>query len=307
MSVAAVVIGRNEGERLVRCLEALTKVVDHVIYVDSGSSDGSLEVAEKIGARTVSLDMDTPFTAARARNAGLMILAANPPEYVQLIDGDCEIDPHWVETAQTYMRDYPHIAAVAGRLREKHPEKNLWHRLADREWDTPIGETDAIGGIALARYDALKEVGGYRDSLIAGEEPEMCVRLREKGWKIWRLDAEMAQHDIAMSNASQWLRRCRRAGFAFAEVATLHRGSPFSIWQKEQRSILVWGALIPVLILFGTFLLSPYTFLLTLLYPLQALRLRARGIEFYEVLALIVAKFPQAVGVCKFWVKHLLG
>jgi glycosyltransferase involved in cell wall biosynthesis len=65
-----VAIGRNEGERLRRCLISAQGVYDHVVYVDSGSSDDSVALAESFGAVVVVLDTARPFTAARARNAG---------------------------------------------------------------------------------------------------------------------------------------------------------------------------------------------------------------------------------------------
>ena len=56
----------------------------------------------------------------------------------------------------------------------------------------------AFGGIVMLRAKAVEEVGGYREDLIAGEEPELSVRLRRTGWRIWRLDAEMTMHDAGM-------------------------------------------------------------------------------------------------------------
>lgn len=49
MIVDAIVIGRNEGQRLIDCLGSLLGQVRRVIYVDSGSSDGSVEAARARG------------------------------------------------------------------------------------------------------------------------------------------------------------------------------------------------------------------------------------------------------------------
>jgi glycosyltransferase involved in cell wall biosynthesis len=69
--IAAIAIGRNEGERLVRCFASLQGRVGLIVYVDSGSTDGSVAAAQDSGAEVVALDLSVPFTAARARNAGL--------------------------------------------------------------------------------------------------------------------------------------------------------------------------------------------------------------------------------------------
>ena len=68
--VGAVAIGRNEGERLRRCLTSLLQQIARVVYVDSGSRDDSVAVAQSLGVKVVVLDTSAPFSAARARNAG---------------------------------------------------------------------------------------------------------------------------------------------------------------------------------------------------------------------------------------------
>ena len=94
-----VVIGRNEGERLKRCLQSLPKSAP-VVYVDSGSTDGSDLWAREFGAELVRLDPATPFTAARARNAGFRRLTEITPHtsFVQFVDGDCELAGDWPTT-----------------------------------------------------------------------------------------------------------------------------------------------------------------------------------------------------------------
>ena len=78
--VGVVAIGRNEGERLRRCLQSLDPRAQPVVYVDSGSSDGSPKLARSMHVDGVDLDLDIPFTAARARNAGFEQLLKIAPE-----------------------------------------------------------------------------------------------------------------------------------------------------------------------------------------------------------------------------------
>ncbi|MGB0440619.1 MAG: glycosyltransferase family 2 protein, partial [Paracoccaceae bacterium] len=207
--VGAVVIGRNEGQRLIDCLTSMRGQVARIVYVDSGSTDGSQDAATALGAEVVGLDTSVPFTAARARNAGLDHLAAQGrvPGLVQFVDGDCVLDPEWITRAGAFLQDHPEVAVVCGRRRERFPEATVFNRLIDAEWDTPIGEAKACGGDALMRFDALRDAGGYDPGLIAGEEPELCVRLRAAGWKVWRLEAEMTLHDAAISRVGQWWSR----------------------------------------------------------------------------------------------------
>jgi len=218
-----VTIARNEGERLKTCLRSLAAAADpaRVIYVDSGSTDGSVEFAHSLGIFVLSLDPSATFTMARARNAGFRHLVEKCPEvrYIQFLDGDCELVPGWLDKAVAFLDTHPDAAVVCGRRRERHPEKSVFNRLCDTEWNTPCGEARACGGDALMRRSDLEKIGGYNEDLIAGEEPEMCLRLRKAGRKIFRIDCEMTLHDANILRFSQWWRRNLRGGYGAADVA----------------------------------------------------------------------------------------
>ncbi len=309
MTVAAIAIGRNEGERLVKCLASLTRACAPVIYVDSGSTDGSVEAARELGAEVVTLDLSIPFTAARARNAGLARLQEISPEgaFVQFIDGDCELREGWIDAALEALATSERIAVVCGRRRELFPEASRWNKLTDAEWDTPVGEAKACGGDALMCRAALRDVGGYRDDLIAGEEPEMCFRMRAKGWRIVRIDAEMTWHDAALTRMSQWWKRNKRAGHAFAESAALHGRSSERFRVTETRRSLIWGALIPGLAVLGAFVITPWMLLLMFAWPLQALRLWRRGMALDRAWFLTFGKMAEAQGVLSYFWGRLTG
>ncbi len=307
-----VVIGRNEGERLRLCLRSVQVHGVDVVYVDSGSTDGSVALAEAMGADVVRLDLSTPFTAARARNAGFARCRRLAPRatHVQFIDGDCEVAAGWLAAAGAFLDARPDVAVVCGRRRERHPERSIYNRLCDEEWDTPIGEALACGGDAMMRIEAFEAAGGYRDSLIAGEEPELCLRLRGQGWKIWRLEAEMTLHDAAITRLSQWWRRSERAGFAFAEGAFLHGAAPVRHWVRETRSAWWWAALVPASVAIGVVVLGPWALAGLLVYPLQLARLMVRDhgplpIRLARAAFLVLGKFAELQGQCRFHVRRL--
>lgn len=305
----AVLIGRNEGARLIACLEsAVASGLSPLVYVDSGSTDGSIDAARAAGAEVVLLDSDAPFTAARARNAGLARLAErpDPPEFVQFVDGDCALREGWIATATAFLTAHPEVAAVCGRRRERFPEASIYNALIDREWDAPTGEVRACGGDVLMRTAAIEAAGRYNPALIAGEEPELCVRLRRAGWTIWRLDAEMTWHDAAMTRFGQWWTRARRAGHAYAEGAAMHGAPPERHYVPQLRRALFWGLALPVAILLGL-LVTPWALALALLWPLKVLRLRARGHDSRHALFLTLGNFGEAAGVLTYWGKRLTG
>ena len=313
--IGIVAIGRNEGDRLVRCLESATKC-GVTIYVDSGSSDNSVRVARELGADVVELDMSIPFSAARARNAGFKHLGTVLPnaKYVQFVDGDCEIVEGWIDRAKQAFQSDERLGVVAGRRRERYPSRSLYNRLCDIEWNTPVGDARACGGDAMMRAEMLRDIGGYNPGVIAGEEPELCVRLRAAGWKVRRIDAEMTLHDADMTRFAQWWRRMRRSGFAYAQGVALHGQTPERHWVKEQRSICFWAFLLPLAAALVTSLSGKWGVLLLLAYVLPIYRsqryYRSRKFPridswfagFFDVLA----KFPQAFGVFQFhWNRFL--
>lgn len=314
--LGAIVIGRNEGERLKQCLTSLCKNIKHIVYVDSGSTDDSVELALSLNVEVVSLDLSQPFTAARARNAGLTVLVAKYPaiNYVQFVDGDCEVQPCWLDKGMEFLENHPDFAAVCGRRRERYPHSSIYNLLCDIEWDTPVGEAKACGGDALFRLTALQAVNGYRESLIAGEEPEMCFRMRQLGWKIMRLNVEMTLHDAAMTRLGQWWKRNQRAGHAFAESYAIHGQSSEKFRRSECKSILFWAAILPIGIL-GLSFWQPYSLLLLLIYPLQVIRLTIRYQSrfqnlkqpFWYALSNVVGKWPQLFGMLEFKKNSLRG
>lgn len=307
--LGVVAIGRNEGERLRRCLQSVLHLAPAIVYVDSDSSDGSASMAANLGADVVALDLSRPFTAARARNEGLRRLTERNPgiEWVQFVDGDCEVVAGWLEAAGDFLATHPTHAVVCGRRRERHPERSVYNRLCDEEWNTPVGDALACGGDAMMRIDALQQVGGYRESLIAGEEPELCVRLRQHGWRVHRLDHEMTLHDAAMTRFGQWWRRSVRGGHAFEEGAWLHGGTPERHWVGESRRAKLWGAYLPLVIVIALIALGPWAALLTLAYPLQWLRLCVRERSATKASFLMLGKFAEAWGALKFHLARLRG
>jgi len=309
--IGLVAIGRNEGERLRRCLESVVNQVEQVVYVDSGSTDQSVTLARSLGVDVVELDLSIPFTAARARNAGFARLLELSPQldYVQFVDGDCEIVGGWLERAQQELDTNSDVVVVCGRRRERFPEATLYNRLCDIEWDTPVGEAKACGGDAMMRIAAIQAVGGYNPTLIAGEEPELCVRLRQKGGKVMRIDAEMTLHDAQMARFGQWWKRSVRAGYAYAEGAALHGAPPERHWVKETRSIRLWGIIIPSLA--GLAALPTHGVSLLLLggYPLMTYRIYqyacGTGLSSADAWlfagSCMLAKLPQAQGQIRFY------
>jgi glycosyltransferase involved in cell wall biosynthesis len=254
-SLSIVVIGRNEGERLVRCLESLQNIQNldlqiDVIYVDSASTDASRERAAAMGAHVIAINAERP-TAAIGRNAGWQQAQS---EFVLFLDGDTILNPEFPRAALDYMSADESLAAVWGHRRETHPERSLYNRILDLDWIYPPGIAEFCGGDVLMRRRALVEAGGYDPALIAGEEPELCRRMRALGFRILHIDHPMTGHDLQMTRFNQYWKRATRAGHAYAEVSSRFRSSGDPFWSDVSRANLIRG-----LFWLGSFILAAVT------------------------------------------------
>lgn len=310
VKVGAVAIGRNEGERLVRCLLSLQQDDVRTVYVDSASSDGSPDVAEELGADVCALDLSRPFTAARARAEGLNRLLANAAElqYVQFVDGDCELEPSWIAISAAFLDSHPDYAAVCGRRRERFPDTSFYNSLADAEWNTPVGDAPACGGDALMRVAAYHAVGGFDPRMIAGEEPELCRRLTAAGWSIRRLDVPMTIHDAAMTRFGQWWNRAVRSGFGYIQAYWVTRGESASpLYCKELLRAIVWAGAVPLGAIAAAVALHP---LALLTWPVvataQFARVARREGPGRAALA-VVGKYAELLGAARFVVRAANG
>ncbi|MEQ8343187.1 MAG: glycosyltransferase [Marinovum algicola] len=313
-AVDLILIGRNEGDRLRRCLASAQGQARRMVYVDSGSSDGSVAAAEAAGAEVVHLDLSRPFTAARARHQGFLHLEATggAAEIVQFIDGDCAIAPGWIETARAALLAEPKRGLVTGWRREIAPGASIYNALAQVEWHRPAGEIRACGGDMMLRRTAYLEAGGFDARVIAAEDDELCCRLRKAGWQLLRIAEEMTQHDAAMTRFGAWWQRAVRTGHGFAQVGHLHP----DYFRRERMRSWLWGLLAPVLALVGLFAAPWLTALVLLAYVLSWLR-TARGLmrqeglpratALHHAVFLTLSKFPNLIGMLRFHLRRWMG
>ncbi len=251
--LSVVVIGRNEGDRLLRCLASVRALRLHgpveILYVDSASTDGSPQAAAATGATVLSLDPGAP-TAARGRNAGWRAAGADT---ILFLDGDTILHPDFVAAALASLLP-AEVAVVWGHRRELYPGHSVYNRVLDLDWMYAPGDTAFCGGDALFRRSALLAAGGFDETLIAGEEPELCRRLLARHYRILHVDLPMTGHDLAVLRFPQYWRRAVRAGHAYAQVADRFRTTSNPFWTDEvdrnrRRALVLLGLCVAALAL----------------------------------------------------------
>ncbi|KGJ06840.1 Glycosyltransferase, GT2 family [Paracoccus halophilus] len=301
-TLGAVVIGRNEGDRLKACLNSLVPLCARVVYVDSGSGDDSVAFARGLGVTVVELDTATPFTAARARNAGFQaLLAAGETDLVQFVDGDCTVLAGWLTAGTEALAADPGLGLVTGWRSEIHPMATVYNQMCQVEWRRPAGPITACGGDMMVRTEAFRQVGGFNPGVIAAEDDEFCLRLGEAGWKLIRLPVEMTRHDAAMTRFGQWWRRARRAGHGFAQLNRMHPPH----FRREKLRVWVYGLVLPLIFLLGLFTWAWISLAVLGLYALSWWKtwrgLAGQPMAARQAALLTLAKLPNLLGMLTYY------
>ncbi len=307
-TLGAVAIGRNEGERLKACLRSLVQVCDRVVYVDSGSQDDSVAFARSIGVDVVELDTSTPFTAARARNAGFEALLADEElDLVQFVDGDCKVQPGWLEAGMVALDLNPDLGLVTGWRSEIRPQDSVYNQMCDVEWHRPAGPIIACGGDMMVRVAAFQLTGGFDPTVIAAEDDEFCLRLAQAGWKLERLPVEMTLHDAAMTRFGQWWQRAKRAGHGFAQLGRMH--PPHFL--RERVRVWVYGLALPLIFVLGLFTWRWLSVAVLALYALSFWKtwrgLSGQPMAARQAALLTLAKFPNLLGMLTYHRRRRTG
>ena len=313
-SVGVVVIGRNESKRLLLCLQSIRSSGCPVVYVDSGSTDLSVSIAQPMVDIVHQLDPAKPFSAARARNEGVEQLCAlfKEVELIQFIDGDCVLSEGWLQAASASLQCLPERAVVTGHLLECNPHLSIYNKLCEMEWKSAPGDFKnfgALGGIFMVRANVFKALNGFNAKVIAGEDSEFGVRLSLLGHKITKIDHVMATHDANMTTFAQWWTRAVRAGHAIGQRAHLNGKTIVKDCVQERKSTLFWGILIPMLVLILLIPSQGYSLILLLAYVVLAFKifLFRRKQQDNNNDALIYAKFTvigkvaNGLGLLKFY------
>ncbi|MFL0810260.1 MAG: glycosyltransferase [Agarilytica sp.] len=310
--VGFIAIGRNEGERLQIALKAIKQHYSDspVVYVDSGSTDNSVEFAASIGVDVVELDMSIPFTAARARNAGFeqLLKQFSDLTYIQFLDGDCEVLSGWVEAGLQTLED-PKIGIASGRRAERYPDASIYNTLMDMEWNSPVGEIMGVPGDILIEVELFKKLEGFNPALIAGEDFDLCLRAKELGFITYRVDAPMSMHDANIMHFSQWYKRAKRGGHAWANLYHIHYHTAAHHFRRKIFGILFYALLLPFALIFFANVRPALAVVLIIGFLLMVSRSVVKRLLAGDAIKLAlgysalsyIAKFPELLGMYEYW------
>lgn len=318
--MVAVVIGRNEGPNLEISLRSVQAAGLPVIYSDSGSTDRSPDRVEELGIPVVRLEPNRPFTAGRGRNEGLDEALRRWPEatHVLFLDGDCVLEPCFPLAAAKTFGQNGACAIVTGHLAERHPEASIYNRLCAIEWRSPAGQIEnmnGLGGIMVAKISAFQAVGGFDLNAIAGEEPDLGVRLGNAGFPIIKINEPMATHDAQIMKFGQWWMRAVRGGHALAYRYARNGRTRYRDGRRELRSTMFWGLSLPIVILVLLWPSRGWSLVLLLGYALLGWRVYryylatglSRADAHLVTRFVLYSKFAEVIGVLRYCLNRSRG
>ena len=240
--VTFVVIGYNEAGTLGKCLQSVKmagrglSVPSEIIYVDGGSEDESIRIAQDADIDQV-LGGEQRRKAAENRNLGLSRAAGS---FIQFVDGDMELWPDWPAAALAFLEARRETAAVCGTIREAG--RGVFSQALEIDWRPCEGPVRHCGGAAMYRRDTLAQCGGFPEDLPYGEELYLCWRIRnELGMSIFQLGHTMVTHDLGYSSFGEHMRRLVRVGETYIEIAARCARTADRLWLREAVAHVVWA------------------------------------------------------------------
>ncbi|MEO7410924.1 MAG: glycosyltransferase family 2 protein, partial [Sphingomicrobium sp.] len=161
-------------------------------------------------------------------------------------------------------------------------------------------------GDALYRVVAYDEVGGFRADLLAGEEPELCTRLQDSGWEVWRIDSRMTEHDARMLRFGQWWRRSLRGGYGYAQVWDVTR----KLYGRQLASAVAWALVLPLAVFVAALIMGSSWVLagIPIAYAVQTVRIYrkiadGRPQRMFRAALTFLAKVPETLGALRYLLK----
>ncbi len=263
--VSVVVKALNEGRHIYRALasalDAVAEVGGEVILADSGSTDETIAQAARLPVRIVQL------ADPRERRCGIgpeLGWRHAQGEYVYLMDGDMVLEPGFLSPALAFLARHPEVAGVGGRVIERSlasiEYRERERRAREDETHRRPGPVDRLDGGGLYRRVAIAEVGHLSDrNLHSYEELDLALRLRARGWRLWRLPLDATTHTGHTEPALRLLWRRWRSGYAWGcgELLRAALGQPW--WRLLLRDLrelrlyqavwVWWAALAGLLVL----------------------------------------------------------
>jgi len=247
MTVSVILKTLNEEARIGAAIESVLAALDgiggEVIVADGGSRDRTLAIASSYPIQVVQLEPSIRPSCGIGPQLGFQY---SREPFICLMDGDMLLDPGFLPEALSYLSGNPRAAGVTGHVEEMNDTSLEYVRRGRRvSPENRIGVIDRMNGGGLYRRAAVEQAGYLSDRNLHGyEEFDLGLRLRARGWSLYRLDRRFVRHFGHAINAYALLLRRWKSGYlrGIGEVLRAALGQPQ--WQRlvaELPELKLWG------------------------------------------------------------------
>ena len=190
----------NEADNIVECLEAVRlNEPEDVLVIDGGSTDDTVKLAVKAGARVIEAG---PIGLARQRRVGYL---NSPSTLTAFVDADDRLEPDWLST-MVHELEQGNYAALQSLLRVPSPRnfwESAWHEYF-RETVRPTEDTIMVGRPALYRTQVLHDIDTEPNMIVEDTEMSRDLVLRGLRQGIGTAVSYRLCPDTTAANLSTW-------------------------------------------------------------------------------------------------------
>lgn len=193
-------------------------VKPHIIVVDNGSTDGSLELVEAAYTEAAVIRHEVNKGFAGGVNAGIKAALKQDYEYIALLNNDAYADKNWLKNLVGAVSKDPGAGIVASKMirsDRKHidsagEEYSIWgmpfptgrNKLDNGQYNTAKEIFGASGGASLYRVKMLKEIGLFDEEFFAYyEDVDVSFRAQLAGWKVLYEPTATVYHEVSATSS----------------------------------------------------------------------------------------------------------
>lgn len=248
LAVSIIIKTLNEEKRIAATIEsalsALGEMPGEVVIADSGSSDRTVEIAQRYPVVIAQIMPPARPSCGIGPQLGFQ---HSRGDYLCLLDGDMLLDPGFLGDAIRFLERNPTVAGVTGHVEEMQTANLEYARRVQRHApENRIGPLDRMNGGGLYRRSAIEQAGYLSDRNLHGyEEFDLGIRLRDAGWQLHRLDRRFVQHFGHTLNSYKLLMRRWRNKYlhGIGELLRASLGRPYFFQLlRELPELRLWGA-----------------------------------------------------------------
>lgn len=208
--VSVVVVGHSEAESLERCVRSLREqsATDlEIVVVSDGSTDRMAAVAASlVRQKLVNVALAPGLRGGKSSGANLAIGACTGDIIIN-VDCDCSYDRFAIQNMLRRFDD-PSVGAVCGDLVPRNGDSSIIAHFQEIEYLSTLSVGKRIaaamdqvicvsGAFGAFRREALDSISAFDTG--GGEDLDVTLRLREKGWRIDFAEDSVCYTDVPAS------------------------------------------------------------------------------------------------------------